>query len=138
MRNAKPKDVLLTRLENRAGGGFPDVWMNWKGLSVLVELKASKGKIGAKLNISPHQIAFHTRLHRSGGLSVFLAKHHPTKEIALISGAYALQLSQGKVPRSEQQVFLDIKSAITGLKLCMLAHHDRVSAILDAGPRFEV
>jgi hypothetical protein len=47
------------RIENRAGGGYPDCTIVLGGLPFWVELKASKN---AKLQISPHQIAWHTSL----------------------------------------------------------------------------
>lgn len=95
---AKPKDALAMRIENRAGGGYPDCTIVLAGLPFWVELKAAKN---AKLQISPHQIAWHTSLSSQGGLSYFLLKTPAAPRFHLYRGAQALDLAQK--PWSEVQ-----------------------------------
>jgi hypothetical protein len=63
-----------------------------------VELKASKI---AKLQISPHQIAWHTSLCSQGGLSFFLVKAPAAPHFHLFRGSQAIDLAQK--PMSEVQ-----------------------------------
>jgi hypothetical protein len=88
---AKPKDALAMRIENRAGGGYPDCTIVLGGLPFWVELKANKI---AKLQISPHQIAWHTSLCAHGGLSFFLVKPPAPRLFHLFRGSQAVDLAQ--------------------------------------------
>ena len=51
MQRNLPLGCVATRLENRHGGGIPDVMLMWDGVISLVELKAPKSKL--KQDLSP-------------------------------------------------------------------------------------
>jgi Holliday junction resolvase len=60
-----------TRIENRTGGGIPDVFGCYKGVSIWVELKQTKYY---KVLLSPLQVSWHFRHARVGGISYILVK----------------------------------------------------------------
>ena len=59
--NLSASDCHLTRIESRVGLGIPDCLVAFKrsGEFVMVELKVVKR--GFKVNLSPHQVAFHLK-----------------------------------------------------------------------------
>ena len=67
-----PSDCHATRIENRHGGGVPDVHIVWNGFAFWIELKVCKGN---KVNLSPQQNAWLSAYSRKGGISFILAKH---------------------------------------------------------------
>lgn len=69
MRKSLPSNCHATRIENRHGGGIPDVHLAWNGVSVWVELK-SENKHNAFLR--PQQSAWHLRQATCGGLTYVL------------------------------------------------------------------
>ena len=79
------------RVENRAGGGYPDCTIVLAGLPFWVELKVCKF---ASVQISPHQIAWHTSLCSQGGLSFFLVKAPAAPHFHLFRGSQAIDLAQ--------------------------------------------
>ena len=52
----KDKGYFYTRIENRSGGGIPDTYIVGDQGCFWVELKVTNGN---KINVSPHQIAWH-------------------------------------------------------------------------------
>ena len=50
MQRNLPIDCVATRLENRHGGGIPDVMLMWDGVIYLVELKAPKTNLKQELS----------------------------------------------------------------------------------------
>lgn len=66
MRKTLPFNCHSTRIENRHGGGIPDVHLAIAGASFWVELKAPIGKTPA---LRPQQAAWHIRHASCGGLS---------------------------------------------------------------------
>ena len=64
-----PPKCHATRIENRHGGGIPDVHIAVEGASFWIELKASSGKPPA---LRPQQAAWHARQAACGGLSYVL------------------------------------------------------------------
>jgi hypothetical protein len=50
MQRNLPLGCVATRLENRHGGGIPDVMLMWDGVISLVELKAPKSKLKQELS----------------------------------------------------------------------------------------
>ena len=69
MRKNLPSSCHATRIENRHGGGVPDVHLAAPGVSFWVELKASN--TGA-VSLRPQQAAWHARQASCGGLSYVL------------------------------------------------------------------
>ena len=83
IRSNLPKNCFATRIENKHGGGVPDVHLVWDGLPFWLELKVSKG---TRVNISPHQIAWHMAYYARGGSSFFLVKRAKERDIVLFGG----------------------------------------------------
>ena len=69
MRKLLPPRCHATRIENRHGGGIPDVHIATDGVGFWVELKAVK--VGAPA-LRPQQAAWHARQASCGGLSYVL------------------------------------------------------------------
>ena len=84
-----PSDCHATRIENRHGGGVPDVHIVWNGFAFWVELKVMKGN---KILLSPNQIAWNSAYCRKGGVSFILAKHPKQKSIYLFDGSQASEV----------------------------------------------
>jgi len=83
LRNGLPKQAHATRIENRHGGGVPDVHIVWDGIPFWVELKVSKN--GA-VNLAAHQVAWHAAYTRRGGVSFILVKDPSSGSLFLFSG----------------------------------------------------
>ena len=69
----------MERIENWAGVGFPDVFVNADGLFFLIELKTAKHN---SVLIRPHQVAFHIR-HRNA-LTWILVRKRKKKQTDVI------------------------------------------------------
>ena len=87
----KDKGYFFTRIENRSGGGIPDTYIVKDGLCFWVELKVSNGN---KVNMSPHQIAWHTSHSLNGGKSFILVKHLSSSILFLFEGSKVRELSR--------------------------------------------
>ena len=75
MQKYLPPKCHATRIENRHGGGIPDVHICIPGVSFWVELKASKTD---GVSLRPQQAAWHARQASCGGLSYVLCRFaHP-------------------------------------------------------------
>ena len=85
----KDKGYFFTRIENRSGGGIPDTYIVGDQGCFWVELKVTNGN---KINVSPHQIAWHTSHSFSNGVSFFLVKDPRTSNLFLFEGVLALNL----------------------------------------------
>lgn len=84
-----PQDWHLTRIENRFGGGIPDVFVCAEGVPFWIELKTTKNY---RLNLSSHQIAWHYAFYRSGGVSFFLAHPLSSPNLYLFGGEQGREL----------------------------------------------
>jgi len=84
-----PSDCHSTRIENRNGGGIPDVHIVWNSLAFWIELKVSKGN---KVLLSPHQIAWNSAYCRKGGVSFILVKDPRDNYLYLFEGNRASEL----------------------------------------------
>jgi len=91
IRRNLPSNCYTTRIENRHGGGVPDVHVAWSGLVFWLELKTTKNNT---VRISPQQIAWNTAYSRSGGLSFILVKHLSSGDLILFRGARALDVAK--------------------------------------------
>ena len=89
--NQLPK-TFLTRIENKHGGGIPDVFLTLEGMPLWVELKITKAD---RVVLSPHQVAWHTAYNAHGGLSFFLVSDPRSKNLGLINGLRAVELHRG-------------------------------------------
>jgi len=78
-----PKSWNTTRIENRYGGGIPDVHVCAESLPFWIELKATKTH---RVNVSAHQVAWNFSYCQSGGVSFFLVSHLLSANLYLFDG----------------------------------------------------
>ena len=83
-------EVLWTRIENRHGGGIPDLNGLYDGRDFWVELKITTTN---KVRLSPTQISWHYNRGLYGGRSFILVKNTKTKEIKLFNNTDVRKLS---------------------------------------------
>ena len=86
-----PKNCYPTRIENRHGGGIPDVHFVWSGLVFWIELKTTKNNT---VRLAPNQIAWNTAYSRSGGLSFILVKSLSSGDLFLFEGAQSREIGR--------------------------------------------
>ena len=91
VRRNLPKNCYPTRIENRHGGGVPDVHFAWSGLVFWIELKTTKNN---SVRLSPQQIAWNTAYSRNGGLSFILVKHLSSGDLFLFRGSGSLDVGR--------------------------------------------
>ena len=84
LRSNLPKKAFATRIENKHGGGVPDVHIVWDGFPFWLELKVSKGN---KVNVAPHQVAWNMAYWARGGLSFYLVKDPRDKGLYLFDAS---------------------------------------------------
>ena len=78
-----PLHWQVTRIENRYGGGIPDVYICADGCSFWIELKVTKTN---RINISSHQVAWNYAHYKSGGVSFFLVHPLSSPNLYLFGG----------------------------------------------------
>ena len=78
-----PKHWNTTRIENRYGGGIPDVHVCAESVPFWVELKVTKNN---RINISSHQVAWNFAYYKSGGVSFFLVHPLSSPNLYLFGG----------------------------------------------------
>ena len=71
------------RIENRHGGGVPDLYGIRDGVSIWLELKCIKQN---SINITPTQISWNYNHFQENGKNYFLVKHIEQKTIKLYDG----------------------------------------------------
>ena len=71
MKRSLPLRAHTTRIENRHGGGVPDLFIQWDGVGFWVELKVAKG---SRVLLSPEQVVWHLRQSAAEGRSYVLVK----------------------------------------------------------------
>ena len=81
----------MNRIENRIGGGVPDVYICIDGYSIWLELKVTKTH---RVSVSPHQIAWHYSLSQSKGTSFYLVKALSSSNLYLFDGAHGRGLAE--------------------------------------------
>lgn len=113
IRQNLPKKCLATRIENKHGGGVPDVHIVWDHLPFWIELKTVKNNA---CRISPHQIAWHMAYFARGGASFFLVKHLPTKHLYLFEGKQGPEVLELGVLGADGQRFEDVGSMFAALR----------------------
>lgn len=91
MKKNLPPKSFPTRIENRHGGGVPDVHVVWDCLPFWLELKVTKGNT---VNLSPQQIAWNTAYSRCGGVSFILVKGSGVGDLYLFEGAQAAEVKR--------------------------------------------
>ena len=91
IRQNLPKKCFATRIENKHGGGVPDVHLIWDGRPFWIELKVSKGN---SVNLSAHQVAWNTAYWSRGGDNFILVKTLLQKHLFLFEGDQGARLIQ--------------------------------------------
>ena len=93
MKRCLPPECHVTRIENRHGGGVPDVYIQHGGVAFWVELKVANR---ARVNLRPEQVVWHLRESAAGGFSYVLVKcPHPPYLRAYLGSSAPLIASQG-------------------------------------------
>ncbi len=122
-----PNSWTATRIEQRSGGGFPDVFLCIDGFPVLIELKsATKNRCA----ISPAQVAFIYKHSAKNGLAFVLASPPDRRKpvFFLIKGAEIMNFAHD--PRIEDHGirFEGYESLFSGLRSATLAHYSGLVA----------
>ena len=123
LKRAKPPECLAMRLENRAGGGLPDVHMVWDGMPFWVELKVANSN---SVKVSPHQVAWHTSYFTRGGLSFFLVKSLSSLKIKLLRGSEVQALLSEGLEAAPGLVFSRANVLYPALRAEIEEHYARV------------
>lgn len=127
-----PKRWTATRIEQRAGGGFPDVFMTIEGLPVLVELKV--GTI-SHLFLRPAQIAFNYSMSVQNCLTFVLASTPDRRKSTfwLIKGADIMNLAQDPRPENHGPRLEGHDELFAALRSATLDHYSERLAALRPG-----
>ena len=80
-----------TRIENRHGGGIPDLYGIYGGRAIWLELKCIKQN---SINISPLQISWNYNNFRHGGKNYYIVQDTRTKDLKLYSGDKGRELKE--------------------------------------------
>ena len=107
IRQNLPKKCFATRIENKHGGGVPDVHLMWDGRAFWFELKVSKGN---SVNLSPHQVAWNMAYWARGGHNFILVK-----TLTPVS----VKLYQGKSIRELVACGLELEACCLELEACV-------------------
>ena len=83
LRAKMPQHWNTTRIENRFGGGIPDVHVCAESLAFWIELKTTKTN---RVNVSAHQVAWNFAYSQSGGVSFFLVSPLSSSNLYLFAG----------------------------------------------------
>ena len=86
-----PKSWHTTRIENRYGGGVPDVHVCAEGIPFWIELKTTKTN---RVNVSAHQVAWNFAYCQSGGGSFYLVKALSSSNLYLFDGVHGRGLAE--------------------------------------------
>ena len=106
MKKHIPKTWHITRIENRYGGGVPDVYICAEGKPFWLELKVTKNH---RVDISAHQVAWHFAHSRANGVSFFLVSPLSSPTLYLFEGAHGRELL-------DQGLRVGVRGSGTGLQ----------------------
>lgn len=120
VRNNLPKTAIANRIENRAGGGIPDVHILLDGLPFWMELKVSSSN---KVKLSPHQIAWHMAYYARGGLSYFLVKSPSSGELLLFGGSQGPELLADGLGAAPLARYASAAALFEGLRPLIHGHY---------------
>jgi len=120
LKSSMPPKSFAQRVENRAGGGVPDVFGTLSGLPFWAELKATKV---STIKIAPHQVAWHTSFWAHGGISFFLINALSFKEIRIIEGREAVNVAQNPRIADHGRVFGSKAEVWEALRADCVAHY---------------
>jgi len=117
-----PPSWTATRIEQRAGGGFPDLFLTIDGLPVLVELKCCAK---THLKMRPAQIAFIYAHSAKNGLAFVLASTPDRRKPVfwLIKGANIMNLAHDPRPEEHGSRFESVEDLFGALRAATLEHY---------------
>ena len=84
-------DAQWTRIENRHGGGVPDLYGIKDGISIWLELKCIKQN---SINLSPLQISWNFKHFQEKGKNYYIVRDTRSKVIKLYTGAIGRGLKE--------------------------------------------
>ena len=84
-------DAQWTRIENRHGGGIPDIYGIRDGVVIWLELKCIKQN---SINLSPLQISWNYNNFRNGGKNYYIVRDTRSKVIKLYDGDKGRELKE--------------------------------------------
>jgi len=102
LRSNLPKKCFATRIENKHGGGVPDVHLVWDGLPCWIELKIAKTN---QVKLSPHQVAWNTAYWVRGGANFILVKRSVERDLLLFDGGSGSTLLASGISGTEHARF---------------------------------
>jgi len=113
IRQNLPKKWFATRIENKHGGGIPDVHIVADGIPFWMELKVTKS---IAVNLSAHQVAWNMAYWARGGANFILVKQLSTRHIYLFDGDQGPALVDGGIGEAVSQRFEDLGSLFAALR----------------------
>jgi hypothetical protein len=113
------------RIENRHGGGVPDVHGLLDSFPFWSELKVANS---SHVSISPHQVAWHTSYWARGGLSFFLVKTPSPPCFALFPGSVSIDLAQKPWTEVQGQRFDTLSAMWDALRAEVRGHYARIAS----------
>jgi len=84
-------DAQWTRIENRHGGGIPDIYGIRDGVVIWLELKCIKQN---SINLSPLQISWNYNNFRHGGKNYYIVQDTRSKVLKLYDGDKGRELKE--------------------------------------------
>ena len=84
-------DAQWTRIENRHGGGIPDIYGIRDGVVIWLELKCIKQN---SINLSPLQISWNYNNFRHGGKNYYIVQDTRSKVLKLYGGDKGRELKE--------------------------------------------
>ena len=130
MRKSLPPKTHSTRIENRHGGGIPDVHLLWDGVAIWVELKVHNSRA---VFLRPSQAAWHSRQAHCGGVSYVLCGCTTSPKVRIFRGSEAaLRASEGLLCVPPLIAVDSMTEALRLLRLDALRH---MSEVCSAAPR---
>ena len=84
-------DAQWTRIENRHGGGIPDLYGIRNSVAIWVELKCIKQN---SINLSPLQISWNYNNFRNGGKNYYIVQDARSKVLKLYDGDKGRELKE--------------------------------------------
>ena len=128
IRQNLPPKTFATRIENKHGGGVPDVHLLWDGIPIWIELKVSKGNA---VKVSPHQVAWHMAYHARGGLSFYLVKRYKERDLVLFGGDQGVALASGGISEAQGTIYKSPAALFLALRPVLL---DKLACSLRPAP----
>ena len=112
-KNLPPK-AFATRIENRHGGGVPDLYGIYGGQAIWLELKCIKQN---SISLSPLQISWNYNNFRHGGKNYYIVQDTRSKVIKLYHGDKGRELAEHGFKWDEDILAVNVFDPPTDWKL---------------------